>query len=431
MFEYRKLRRVGLMALRHGGVFCATLATLWSFVPTTVAQQVVSARASEPARQACADGHALRAAQLYQQAADADRRGGSSANSDRLHRQAQALVCATPLTLVIQAGAWNKSLTLAARNTLTELGLRIAGDTTGQAVLELELAVPPTAASPLGFQVVRVRLQATLRDSSSSAALVSVTAEAKGGGHNIEAATNDATQTLIQKELTPALKKLFSALVGTPLSCTPEVAYEDGDLRECKPVLTGLRLIQNGGEFFVEGPAAGLRRGSLLYAMSSNAVGAAQHRVRLGLLIGVSRENSELLRVAWYCRFSDAPIPAQGFPVEVVPDDTRPRVGRCLGTYNVDRPEDCDRKGYVDLRLQLGSGEGVQPHDLFEVLGAPIVDSENRAVLDFVPMGRCTVLPGRIDVLSSICRYDRLINSNKGFTPEKCRRGGYMLFISK
>lgn len=431
MFHCRSPRQIRLMALRHEAVFCATLAVLCSVIPVAVAQNEVGARALEPARQACAQGQSLRAAQLYQQFADADKRNSSTANSERLHRQAQALVCATPLTLVVQAGEWSKSLTVAARNTLTQLGLRITSESTGQAVLELELAVPPPSASPLGFQVVRVQLLATLRDGASSAALVSATAEAKGGGHNIEAATNDATQTLIQKEVTPVLKKLLAALVGVPLSCESEAAYADAELRECRPVLTGQRLIQHSGELFVEGPTVGLRRGSLLYAMSSNVVGAAQHRVRLGLLIGVSRENPELLRVAWYCRFNDAPIPAQGLPVEVVPDDTRPRVGRCLGTYNIDRPEDCDHKGSVDLRIQLGSGEGVQPYDLFEVLGAPIVDSENRTVLDFVPMGRCTVLPGHIAPLSAVCRYDRLINSKTGYTPEKCRRGGYVRFIPR
>lgn len=431
MFECRGPRRVGLMALRRVAVFCATVAILCSIVAVAVAQNEVSARALEPARQACAGGQSLRAAQLYQQIAEAGKRNGASANSQRWYRHAQALVCATPLALVVQAGAWAKPLTITTQNTLTQLGLRNTDEPTGQAVLELELAVPPTSASPLGFQVVRVQMLATLRDSGSSAALVSVTAEAKGGGHSIEAATNDATQTLIQKELAPTLKKLFTALVGPSLNCATEAAYAEAEPRECRSVLTGQRLIQNGGELFVEGPTAGLRRGSLLYAMSSNVVGAAQHRVRLGLLIGVSRENPDLLRVAWYCRFSDAPIPAQGLPVEVVPDDTRPRVGRCLGIYNVDRPEDCDRKDSVDLRLQLGSGEGVQPHDLFEVLGAPIVDSENRTVLDFVPMGRCTVLPGRVDLLSAMCRYDRLINSNKGFISEKCRRGGYVRFISR
>lgn len=429
MLARHNSRRFELTALHRVEIFCATLGVLCSVISVATAQPEASGRTLAAARQACAAGQSLHAAQLYGQAADANKRTGAVTKTDPLFGQAQALICATPLALAVQADAWSKPLAAAARSTLTQLGLRVSGESAGPAVLELQLNALPTSTSPLGFQVARVQLLATLRDTGSSAATVSVTAEAKGGGSSVEAAIIDASRTLVQKELVPTLKNLFTTLVGAPLDCAAGAAYAKAEPRECKPVLTGQRLIQQGSDWFVEGPVAGLRRGSLLYAMSSNVVGEAQQRTRVGLLIGVSREKPELLRVAWYCRFMAAPIPPQGLPVEVVPDETRPRVERCLGVYNVDLPEDCEHKDAVELRIQLGSGDGVKPHDLFEVLGAPIVDAENRTVLDFVPMGRCAVLPGRIEILSAICRYDRLINSKTGYTPEKCRRGGYVRFI--
>ncbi|WP_129576895.1 MULTISPECIES: hypothetical protein [Sorangium] len=166
-------------------------------------------------------------------------------------------------------------------------------------------------------------------------------------------------------------------------------------------------LRARGDHLFLTAPPDRFKRGELLYVLDPQPL-HNDTRLRIGLVQVVSATENT---VTWYCRPRspvDAALAGQGLPVAEFKSDTRLRAGKCWGGY--DAPGSAAQAGtVVDLSLHLGPGDGVRPHDLYEVLGEPVVDRDGRAVLGFEPLGHCTVLPFEGTTLTSLCRIDRAV----------------------
>ncbi|WP_438002718.1 hypothetical protein WME89_27585 [Sorangium sp. So ce321] len=151
-------------------------------------------------------------------------------------------------------------------------------------------------------------------------------------------------------------------------------------------------------------------------------------RLRIGLIQVVSPSDST---VTWYCRPGspvDKALAGEGLPVADFKPDTRLRAGKCWGGY--DAPGSAAQAGTaVDLSLNLGPGDGVRPHDLYEVLGEAVVDRDGRAVVGFEPLGNCTVLPFEGTTLTSLCRIDRAVSPK--FDAKAMARSGFVRLLQE
>ncbi|MDI1443061.1 hypothetical protein [Polyangium sp. 6x1] len=125
---------------------------------------------------------------------------------------------------------------------------------------------------------------------------------------------------------------------------------------------------------------------------------------------GVDRLGTTL-KVHWYCRPErsvERELIGNGLPVLGIGEDRVARVGRCLGHY--EPPPGAawrDDAPTVELRLDLGQEDGVQPGDRYEVLGSPVADGLNRIVTGFEHLGECIVQPYEIRIGFALCKLDR------------------------
>jgi hypothetical protein len=184
------------------------------------------------------------------------------------------------------------------------------------------------------------------------------------------------------------------------------------------------RLRVSGGDLFVTAPADSYPRGAILYVLDAKPI-YGQTRVRIGLVQVVEPKPA---KVAWYCRPRrpvDGPLRAEGLPVEPFTPDTTLRAGKCWGRHTGEDEGSWDEaRGVLDLELNLGEGDGVRSGDLFELLGAPIVDEANRMVVGFERIGQCAVQPHESSIATSVCRLDRA--SWPEFGRQAWIRGGFV-----
>jgi len=222
------------------------------------------------------------------------------------------------------------------------------------------------------------------------------------------------------------------ALLAVLAACSPPrlSPVSPGPVAEPPPAAASLhlrRLKSHGDLLFVTAPPDTYKRGEFLYVLGAQPLYGST-RQRIGLVQVVEPKS---VTVTWFCSPNapmDAALSSEGLPIEDFVPDTTVRVGRCWGRYMPPSPMAHDAGTMVDLKLNLGDGDGMRPDDLLEVLGEPIVDKDNRTVLGFEPAGRCTVLPFKGTPLTSICRIDRAIWPQ--FDPGAHPDGGYVRLAS-
>lgn len=188
------------------------------------------------------------------------------------------------------------------------------------------------------------------------------------------------------------------------------------------------RLRSRDSLLFITAPPDTYKRGELLYVLDPQPIHGTT-RLRIGLVQVVEPRP---VKVAWYCKPRapiDAALAGDGLPVEDFVPDTTVRVGKCWGRYTPPQSSPRNAGSVVDLDVNLGEGDGVRADDLFEILGPPIVDKDNRTVLGFEPLGRCTAVPFTGTPLTSVCRLDLTSwpQFNSGVRPE----GGFVRLIQE
>lgn len=189
------------------------------------------------------------------------------------------------------------------------------------------------------------------------------------------------------------------------------------------PADTGPRLRKVGDDLFVSAPPDRYARGALLYVLAPDPVPGSQTHPRIGL---VQVTEPRPVKVNWYChpkQVMDAPLSRDGLPVEDFAPDTTIRVSKCWGRY-LGQDEAAWKEGaIVDLKLNLGEGDGVKVGDLFEILGEASVDAESRTVTGFERIGLCAIQPFEGSFDRSVCRLDRY--TWPAFTRQWWTRGGF------
>jgi hypothetical protein len=136
------------------------------------------------------------------------------------------------------------------------------------------------------------------------------------------------------------------------------------------------------------------------------------------------------VKVTWYCRPSapvDADLAGDGLPVEGFVPDTTVRVGKCWGRYKPPATAAAGQATDVLLELNLGEGDGLRPGDLFDVLGDPIPDEDNRTVVGFNRIGRCAIVAFQGTPLTSACLIDPAVWPD--FDPRARPSGGFARLV--
>lgn len=202
---------------------------------------------------------------------------------------------------------------------------------------------------------------------------------------------------------------------------TPSTAATPSAAPPAAPAAPRLRAL--GEELFVSPALARYPRGALFYVLAADPVPGSATHPRIGL---VQVTEPSAVKVSWYCRPESGALGAlgtAGLPVEEFTPDTTIRVGKCWTRY-VPKAEAAWGEGaIVDLALNLGVGDHVKAGDMFEILGEPITDTENRTVTGFEKLGLCTVQPFESTFDRAVCRLDRYTSPK--FTREWWTRGGY------
>lgn len=189
-------------------------------------------------------------------------------------------------------------------------------------------------------------------------------------------------------------------------------------------------MVQVNGKLYIVNVPAGAKRGVVYLISSHETIPGTSDRTRVGLVRGLYMHESSL-EVVELC-----PIPARqrgvlakdGLPAMPLEEDKRARVGKCLANYQIGPDAwDSSRVG-VDLRLDLGSGDGVKEGDRYEILGEAIVDRVNQTVTGFELLGSCAV-QGPVREGYSRCRLDT--RQWRSFTRDQALTGGYAVFETK
>lgn len=184
------------------------------------------------------------------------------------------------------------------------------------------------------------------------------------------------------------------------------------------------RLISTPYGLYITDVYAGAKRGNVFTVLSRDPVPGSHDHRRVALVEGL-RMHGRNLEVTERCPVPLAERPAltgEGLRVVPLPEDTRPRVGKCFTTYELPRDAWDLSPVHVDLRLDVGGGDGVRPGDRYEILGRPIADSLNRTVPGFEQLGEC-VVQLEISELHARCRLDR--KQWRAFTRDHALAGGY------
>lgn len=115
--------------------------------------------------------------------------------------------------------------------------------------------------------------------------------------------------------------------------------------------------------------------------------------------------------MTWYCSpktAGKAAVEERALRVTAVAPDSTPRLNDCFGAYR-QRPGDNWSPGAatVTVRLNLGPGDGVRPHDQYQLLAPPDADAIARSITHEV-LAVCTVQQHQLsDPLESDCTIDR------------------------
>jgi len=182
----------------------------------------------------------------------------------------------------------------------------------------------------------------------------------------------------------------------------------------------------SGGDvLFVTAKPDSYPRGTFLYVLDPEPLvpGGPTH-LRIGLVQVVEPKP---VTVSWYCHPKRPPgelLTTRGLPVEPFTPDTTVRVGKCWGRHVGQEGSAWTGQGVADLALNLGQGDGVKEGDLYEILGEPNVDPDNRTITGFVVIGRCAVLPFVGSVDRSVCRLDSVMSPK--FDKQWWVRGGFV-----
>jgi hypothetical protein len=202
---------------------------------------------------------------------------------------------------------------------------------------------------------------------------------------------------------------LLASLVALSACCpAPPAPCTAADSAPPDAPAKDLRLHASDTLLYITARPKSYPRGTLLYVLDERPLHAQTH-VAIGLVQVVEPTP---MKVAWYCaprKRVDSILAGPGLPVKPVEPDTKLRAGKCLGDYDGQDGASftSDPTVPIDLPLRLGKGDGVRPGDLFEVLGEPIADEDNRVVVDFKQLARCIVQPNGLAELTSICRLSR------------------------
>lgn len=209
---------------------------------------------------------------------------------------------------------------------------------------------------------------------------------------------------------------LAGVLAGCrPAQATPPVESEEP------------RLIGMEEELYIRQAPAGSKRGALFLILSHTVIPGTVDRARVGLVRGVQMHESSL-EVAELCRIPSrerGALVAGGLLAIPLAEDKRARVGNCLATYELAPAGWDSSRVSVDLRLDLGSGDGVEEGDRYEIQGEPFVDRANQSVTGFQPLGECTVQRPVGDGYA-ICRLDK--KQWGSFTHDHALIGGFAVF---
>jgi hypothetical protein len=205
-------------------------------------------------------------------------------------------------------------------------------------------------------------------------------------------------------------------MVGVLAGCRP--AQATPPVESAEPRLIGVE-----DELFIRQAPAGSKRGALFLILSHAVIPGTNDRTRVGLVRGVQRHDTSL-EVAELCRIPSrerGALAAGGLVAMPLAEDKRARVGKCLATYDLPSGWDSSRVS-VDLRLDLGSGDGVEEGDRYEIQGEPFVDRANQSVTGYKPLGECTVQRPVGDGYA-ICRLDK--KQWGSFTHDHALIGGF------
>jgi hypothetical protein len=205
---------------------------------------------------------------------------------------------------------------------------------------------------------------------------------------------------------------LLAALLLAP-ACAPQT-----------PNACSARLRTDGRDLFLTSPPDRYWRGAYLYVLAHDppAKGSQSHP-RIGI-VQVTQPHDG--KVVWYCR-PDAPpdayLAADGLPIEDYAPDSTMQVGKCWGHFAGHDLANWKEGAVVKLRLDLGPGDHVHPNeDRFVVLGDPILDWQNRTVVEFERIGVCTALSLPEGPLVNECLLD--LSASPRFTVQHWVRGG-------
>lgn len=189
----------------------------------------------------------------------------------------------------------------------------------------------------------------------------------------------------------------------------------------CAAPPTGSRLIDTRNGLVVKQPPAGSKRGNIFVVFADGFV--------VGLVVG-RHNNTTTMSVNERCPILDYYRPElakHGLEVKPLPEDTRPRSGKCLARYSLEPRAWDTRYDWVDLQIDVGSGDGVSEEDIYQVLGVPVTDDVNFTVVDHVPLGECRVT--QVADLTATCRLDH--GRHLQFTRDAALRGGWALLLSR
>ncbi|MDI3292165.1 hypothetical protein [Polyangium sp. 15x6] len=199
------------------------------------------------------------------------------------------------------------------------------------------------------------------------------------------------------------------------------------------PVDKAPRLIRVGDKLYVKNAPQGATRDARFYVRAAAPIPGTEDHPKIGIIRGLDREGRSTLRVVLITPVDESTldaITAEGLPVDLVPQDTRARVGRLWGEY-VPQPESTWPGAGKDvvLELDLGRGEDVRSGDQYELLGEAKADRLNQTVDSFEKRGTCTVLPFGADATRSRCQVDHGIEPS-GLDKNDWIRGGYARAIT-
>lgn len=193
------------------------------------------------------------------------------------------------------------------------------------------------------------------------------------------------------------------------------------------PPPSPVRLIEQDGSLFLTSVPEGYRPGSLFYVLDRTPLPGSCQPQRLAIAESVESQAPGVHRVTLACPLPPGKrIPDGGLPGEGVSANTEARLGRCFGRYLGGEVSVCGAASVIDLPIELGQAHGVQPGDVYEVLGTAQTDATNRTILDFERLGLCTIQPSGLSPFRATCRLDRRAPGSQRFDPSHCLQGGFV-----